>query len=82
MGFLDSFLDNALQKFDDGLSTVENVISTGIDRVDQVSGTLEQGAQRVIETADRAVQSTDGLAAGGASDNATASDDDDASSDE
>lgn len=81
MGFFDvvsgladgSLLDDTLKKFDQGLDRVEGAISTGIDKVDEVSAKAEQGAEKVIGVGDKAVQATNGLAGAGAS-----SDDDEA----
>lgn len=70
MGFLnmlsdftsDDFLDNALGKLEQGLDSVETAIAGGIDRADEVTSKLEQGAEKVIDTADKAIESTNKLA--------------------
>lgn len=82
MGFFDivsgladgSLIDDTLGKFESGLDRVEGTIAGGIDRVDQVSGRLEQGANKIITAGDQAVQATDSFATASTDDS---SDDDD-----
>ncbi len=84
MGFFDivsgladgSLIDDTLGKLENGLDRVEGTIAGGIDRVDQVSGKLEEGANKIIDAGDQAVQATDGLA-GASSDDVGSNDTDD-----
>ncbi len=84
MGFFDivsgladgSLIDDTLGKFENGLDRVEGTIAGGIDRVDQVSGRLEQGANKIITVGDQAVQATDGFAAGSTDDSSDGDDED------
>lgn len=56
-----SLIDDTIQRFDDGLSRVEETLSSGIDKVDELSAQAEQGVQKVSDSAERAVKSTDGI---------------------
>ena len=56
-----TLIDNAAQKLDDGLASVESTLTNGADKLDEVSAKAEQGIQKVADGATQAVQSTDGI---------------------
>lgn len=56
-----TLIDNAAQKLDDGLASVESTLTNGADKLDEVSAKAEQEIQKVAEGATQAVQSTDGI---------------------